>query len=215
VTAPLPPGRSSTNWSGYVLSGGPFSAVTGTFTVPSIEAAEVDTRVAEWVGLDGASPSDTALIQAGVQEDYDATTNTVRAYAWWEILPALETTAPLAVQPGDRVTVTLTQAGSGQWTIALQDDTTGQTFATTQAYAGSGATAEWIVEAPTSGQTGRPTTLGDYQPAVTFSGLRVTGTQGSLLALTMTQGGAPISVPSPLTPDGFSVAYGGTAPNPP
>jgi len=215
VAAPVPLGRASANWSGYVLSGGPFTTVTGTFDVPSIGAASADTGVAEWVGLDGASPSDTALIQAGVQEAYDFATGTVRTYAWWEVLPALETVVSLPVQPGDRVTVSLTQIGAGQWDIEIEDDSTGQTFATTQAYTGPGATAEWIVEAPTSGLTGTPMTLADYQPDVTFTGLRVTGTQGPLLALTMTAGAGPISVPSALTANGFAVAYGSTAPSPP
>ncbi len=74
VVAALPPSEKSSNWSGYVAAGGPFTAVAGTFNVPSLTATPTRAATAEWVGIDGSSASDPSLIQAGVQETYDPST---------------------------------------------------------------------------------------------------------------------------------------------
>jgi hypothetical protein len=147
-----------------------------------------------------------------VAESYDPSTNSVDVYAWWEILPALETYVPLSVEPGNEVTVTISQLSAGLWSISLKNDTTGQAFSTTQSYSGPGSTAEWIVEAPTSGSTGALDTLGHYVPNVTFRNLRISGTQGQLREVVMIENGVAVSGPSTLTSAGFTVAYGAVAP---
>ncbi|HUY30788.1 MAG TPA: G1 family glutamic endopeptidase [Acidimicrobiales bacterium] len=214
ITVALPPSgvTYTTNWAGYEVSGGPFTAVTGTFVVPGVAASPGGTLVAEWVGVDGAS--NTSLIQAGVEEAYDPASGTVTVDAWWEILPAFSTPIDMTVSIGDQVTVTIGEVTAATWQITLADVTTGQSFSTVQAYDGPGASAEWIVEAPTSG-SGAQFTLGAYGPPVSFTGLRITGTELALTADVMMQGTAPISVPSVYSANGFAVAYGGTAPPPP
>ena len=203
---------ASHNWSGYIERGGRFTAVRGTFNVPNLGASPGATATSEWVGNDGAAGDDRGLIQAGVAESYDPSTNRVRLYAWWEILPARETVVPLPVRVGDVMTVLVGKDGNGRWTISLRDDTSGRGFATTRAYAGPGSSAEWIVEAPTSA-AGRIKTLGHYVPDVDFSDLRFGGgPQESLDETQIVQDDSVLSTPSALTSRGFAVAYGSAAP---
>ena len=205
---------TSDNWSGYFETGGPFTQVTGTFNVPNLAASGTTTDTSEWVGIDGVG--DQSLIQAGVNEMYDPSTNLVNVQAWWEIIPAPATPIfTLAVVPGNTVTVTISELSAGLWAITVIDDTTGQTFTIDQAYSGPAQSAEWIVEAPTLIAANTVFTLGNYSPAVTFSNLGTVGTPTSLYGVVMVQNGVPVSMPSALVPAGFTVAYGSVVPTPP
>ncbi|MHB8313178.1 MAG: G1 family glutamic endopeptidase, partial [Candidatus Dormibacteria bacterium] len=167
--------------------------------------------MAEWVGIDGAANS--SLIQAGVGESYDPTTNLVQIQPWWEILPAPETPiTSLTVVPGNTVTVAIGQSSASTWTIQVTNDSTGQSFATDQPYTGPLSSAEWIVEAPTVSSSGAVAALGAYSPNITFTGLQSVGTSLGTTAVVMEQSGQVVSVPSPLTAVGFTVAYGSTTP---
>ncbi len=213
AAVPTPGSATSTNWSGYVAGGGPFAGASGTFTVPELAAASSETVTSEWVGIDGVTQS--ALIQAGVQEDYSPSTGLVDTSAWWEILPAPETPiTTMQVSPGDSVTVSIAQVSGTVWSIAVTDGTTGRTFATRQVYTGTGSSAEWIVEAPTS-LSGIQETLGAYSPPVSFTNLGASGPQTTLVAVSMVQGGSTVSTPSAMTAAGFSVSYDGAASTPP
>ena len=207
---------SSDNWAGYVAGPGPFTAASGTFNVPNLAATPTTSVTSEWVGIDGVQPNPT-LIQAGVTETYDPTTNLVSTNAWWEILPADPTSimipwSQLSVLPGHSVSVAIWQVSGTLWTLSVADNTTGQTFTTQQVYAGTLATADWIVEAPTDEPSGTIDTLGDFSPPVAFTDARVTGTQTTLDAWVMTQGGAEVAAPSALVSGSFSVSYTGTVP---
>ena len=202
---------TSSNWSGYAMGNGPYNYVSGTFNVPDLYATPGATYLSEWAGIDGATNSD--LIQAGVDEYYDPSTGYVYLSPWWEILPAPETLISMSVSPGDSITVTISQVSGSEWAIQLTDNTTGQSFLTDQTYTGPGSSVEWIVEAPEV--NGAMTTLADYSPAVTFTGVRFNGAETTLTDIDMVQGGAQVSTPSVFTTQGFAVAYGGTAPPPP
>ncbi len=209
---------SSQNWSGYVVTGGPYTSVAGTFTVPSLESGDTSTdQLAVWVGIDGFAYGDKSLIQAGVEERVNPNApGTFSVFPWWEILPAAETPiTSVTVAPGNQVTVAIVQVHASDWTITLTDDTTGESFTTTQAYDGPGSSAEWIVEAPdTLDNNGnpQPSPLAPYTPEVTFDGLGTTGPGMSWYDVLMTQNNTIVSTPSPLTPSGFSVAYTGPPP---
>jgi hypothetical protein len=226
ATAPAPPGSNaagppgvtalapgapvsavdSSNWSGYAAYGGPFTAITGTFDVPSLNAQAAATVTSEWVGVDGARNS--SLVQAGVLEQATAGGAGVEIYPWWEILPATETPiTTVNVPPGDSVTIDIYEVASGTWEISLVDNTNGQSFSTKQAYSGPGQSAEWIVEAPTSGRDNQVADLGPFTPSVSFTGLGTDGPVASLEVDTMVQGGVQVATPSGLTKSGFSVAY--------
>ena len=209
------PTVGSMNWSGYVLDGGPFTGVQGTFNVPNLYATSTSADVAEWVGIDGDGPANPGVFQAGVAEDYDLTTNRVFIRAWWESYPAPPVAIPLIVAPGDQISVKVAELSAGTWIIDLSDNTTGQIFATQQSYTGPATSAEWIVEAPYNSQTRSIETLGYFSSNVTFSNLAVGGNQGPLTRVVLVQNGVPVAVPSDLTPAGFTVAYGSVIPTPP
>ena len=210
----------SSNWSGYIELNGPFTSVTGTFSVPSllphIPASDL---MAEWVGIDGGAGGNS-LIQAGFNEVPDPNDPSNPAgfvvQPWWEILPAAETyISSVSIRPGDLVTVTVDQISGTDWRIALTDDTNGGSFTTDQSYNGPADTAEWILEALTV--NGNIATLAPFSPAATFSDLGFTGPSTELQKVVMVQPGnqAATATPSTLTPNGFNVAYGSTAPPPP
>jgi hypothetical protein len=201
----------SGNWSGYFIQGGPFTSVTGTFSVSNIDSGTpTGDHLAEWVGIDGVNSS--SLIQAGVNELINPSNpNLVVLNAWWEILPSTEVPIDsVVVRVGDEVTVTIGQISGTEWAITLTDDTNGGSFTTDQTYMGPRASAEWILEAPES--SGVTTPLAPYSPSLTFSGLRFVGSETTLNEDIMVQAGVQVSTPSALTANGFTIAYGNMAP---
>ena len=126
------------------------------------------------------------------------------------------------VKPGDSMTAGISQISSSSWNITIADLTEGWTFTTGVSYTGPGASAEWIVEAP-SLCTVHCTiaTLADYGK-VTFDNGTVNSGAGPGLTTNdagemLAKNGTVISIPS--VPDGlgdgFACAYGSTAPSPP
>jgi hypothetical protein len=194
-----------------VLLGGPFTGINGTFNVPSIYASSTDTATAEWVGIDGTSPSNPSILQAGVAEDYVAATNLYYVHAWIELYPAPPSAIPLAVSPGASVTVAISAVSAGLWNVFLKNNSTGQTYSINELYSGPATSAEWIVEAPYSTSTASVETLGNYTP-IAFTQLGVGPAAGSLARLVMVQNGVTVSVPSTLTSNGFIVGYGSIGP---
>lgn len=216
AAVPASADATSGNWSGYYLEGSGFTGVSSTFTVPNVSAASTNTDTSEWIGIDGVSNAN--LIQAGVTEDYSVATNQIDIYAWWEILPAPSTRISAAIvspSPGDRVSISIGQQSVGLWSVRVSDDTIGQVFTISLSYNGPLTSAEWIVEAATSSLTGDVLTLGQYAPNVVFTSPRYTGNETSTVSVQMVQGGVAVSTPSALSANGFSVAYGSSAPSPP
>jgi hypothetical protein len=205
----------SSNWSGYVELNGPFTTVTGTFSVPSLLAGTPHgDLLAEWVGIDGGN-GDNSLIQAGFNESPDPSSpGGFDIQPWWEILPSAETfITSVQIRAGDQVTVDIDQISATQWSITLTDDTDGQSFTIDRNYSGPASTAEWIVEALTA--SGKVATLAPYTPVVNFSNLGFSAATTKLQEVVMVQDGSQVSTPSALTADGFNVAYGNLAPRPP
>lgn len=141
---------TSQNWSGYVSTSGSFTSVTGTWKVPQPTATANGQLSADatWVGIGGVT--DENLVQAGTQAILNQNGTGIQYEAWYETLPSNENVIPLTVSPGDSITTTLTQTSSGQWQIALTDNTTGKSYQTLVAYQSSLSSAEWIEEAPLS-----------------------------------------------------------------
>jgi hypothetical protein len=211
---PGPPVRQhlSNNWSGWAVENGPYTDVRGTFNVPNLFASVGGSDNTEWVGIDGATNS--SLIQAGIHEEYNPSVGGVCIWAWWEVLPAPETQiSGMVVAPGNQVTVQIFQVSGSVCGLTVVDNSTGQSFGTEVIDTVPGTSAEWIVEAPPLISGVLP--FGDYTPAVTFSNLGVNGTLAAYDQIFMVQGGVVVSSPSALDPNGFTVAYGPTAPPPP
>ena len=151
------------------------------------------------MGVDGTSPSDPSLIQAGVDEQADPNSPSGFDYSpWWEILPATATPITnVTVSPGDKIMVTIWQVSGPTWEINLVDETTGESFSTPpEHYTGPGSTAEWVVEATTECRSQcRTSPLAPYSPAVKFTDLGMAGPQKSLDEITMVQGQGPCRRP--------------------
>jgi hypothetical protein len=156
-SAPAPgalPARArgqSSNWSGYAASGGKYTSVTGTWTVPQPSATGTLGADAAWVGIGGENSRD--LIQAGTEETV-LSSGTIHYDAWIEMLPQYSHPIPLAVHPGDSITVGIDQQPDGSWKIAFKNNTTTNTYERTVQYTSTLSSAEWIEEAPSGGRGG-------------------------------------------------------------
>lgn len=154
----------SSNWSGYnigidypqVPTGTTFSSVSAEWTVPA--ATQHTPGQAEdsatWIGIgggcvtDNCTVTDNTLIQAGTEQDVSAS-GQASYDAWWEIIPEPQTQVSLPVQAGDTVKVTISETSTpGDWSIVIDNVTTGNAFSTTTPYASSKDTVEWIEETP-------------------------------------------------------------------
>jgi hypothetical protein len=146
----------SLNWAGYAVTpGSGITAVSSTFTVPS--AGELPPGFsASWAGIGGYTSSD--LIQAGVSENSAAGGELLGGQynAWYEILPASETpitggcsgnVPSCTVNPGDKISVNISNAGGNTWNISLSD-AGNWSWSKSVAYASTESSAEWIQEAP-------------------------------------------------------------------
>jgi hypothetical protein len=218
--APVEPGASadvsqSRNWAGYAATGGTFTAVSGTWTVPIVSAGRTAAADATWVGIGGVSAND--LIQAGT----DATVQSGRVIytAWVELLPQASQPAPLVVSAGDTVSVAITQQSGDTWQILIRDTTTGQSYQKRVTYQSSRSSAEWVEEAPA---VGRRTLLPldnfgtiNFRDATTVEdGQQHSIAQAGGQAITMSsRTGQPAAQPSALGDDGasFSVTRTNTA----
>ncbi|HEV2591008.1 MAG TPA: G1 family glutamic endopeptidase [Gaiellaceae bacterium] len=209
--APDAPTDKSTNWSGYGLTGGPFTSVSGTFNVPAITGSgSAQMSAAEWAGIDGFGPGASSIIQAGVDETYSPAFGNV-TFPWYELYPAPSMSIPMSVSAGDEVTVAISEVSAGLWDLLVKDSTNAQSFDAQFSYGGADTTVEWIMEAPFSVASQSVIPLPPFTP-VTFTNLAAAPTAQPATRFVMYQGGQPISTPSPLTANGFTVAYGNATP---
>ncbi|HUQ42251.1 MAG TPA: G1 family glutamic endopeptidase [Candidatus Limnocylindrales bacterium] len=197
---------TSSNWSGYSASGGSFTSVTGTWTVPTV-AATINGADATWVGIGGIDTRD--LIQAGTQATVSG--GDVTYNAWIEMLPASSKPISLSVNPGDSVTVSITQKTALDWTIELRNNTTGGRYNTTVQYRSTNSSAEWVQEAPSTGGGLVPLdafgTLRFMNATAVRDGVTVDLRAAGAHAITMVNGARqPLAVPSVIGDDGASFA---------
>ena len=121
---------TSGNWAGYVaLTGGStksYKEVQSDYTVPSVNCNSVGTGdgfAYHWVGLDGwnsgtVEQDGVAGFCEGGSASYDA---------WWEMFPN-GINLVFSVSPGDAITSSVTYNGGGNYTLFLNDHTSGQSF---------------------------------------------------------------------------------------
>ena len=209
---PFPDNRNTShNWSGYAATGGSYTSVTGTWTVPQFNADSQPGIDAAWVGIGGVRSRD--LIQAGTQQSVTGSGST-QYEAWIEMLPRSSRPVPLSVHPGDSVTVSISEQAADQWLIDFVNNTTGQTYQTTQQYSSSHSSAEWVEEAPSGGRGGvlpldNFGTIQFSDGSTVKDGQSVNIAQAGAQAITMVgNNNQALAVPSGLSDDGaaFSVA---------
>jgi Peptidase A4 family len=157
-------GRStSTNWSGYDVTGSRALHVIGTWTQPSASCgAGENSWSSPWVGIDG----DTSNTVEQIGTDTDCSGGAPLYYAWYEMYPKSLVQIPMTVTPGHSYTGEVTTSGSGSFTLKLTDNSTNPkaVFQTIQSSKRARlASIEWIMEGPSSG------TLTNFG-SVSFSG---------------------------------------------
>ncbi|MEK4008118.1 G1 family glutamic endopeptidase [Paenibacillus sp. FSL H3-0333] len=142
-------GWTSSNWSGYAISGkkGSYRQISADWIVPYVKPTVKPTFSSAWIGIDGFKNS--SLIQTGT--GHESVNGKVRYYAWWEILPASETVIPFPVSPGNHMRASIVKLSPGKWCITLRNLSKCWVFRTVQRYNGPQSSAEWIVEAPQVG----------------------------------------------------------------
>ena len=216
-------GWQSSNWSGFATtSPTPFTGVSGNWNVPSVSATSSPSYSAAWVGIDGFN--NNSLIQTGTEQDYY---NGASHYvAWWTTSAQgfAEQQLNEPVSPGDPIIAKITETDSttSTWSITLQDGSGnhGWIFTKSLTYTGPGASAEWILEAPTVG--GRIAPLAHYSLTTFDPGTIDDNANPGLVASDggeMVQGSRSHVVSIPSGPDtdtdGFNINYGSTAPSAP
>jgi hypothetical protein len=204
------PGRDlpeSRNWAGYDASGGSFTGVSATWSVPQFAPDSPAGADAIWVGIGGVNGAD--LIQAGTQETVSGR-GTTEYQAWVEMLPQASRPVPLSINAGDSITVSLQEQASGNWLVVFMNNTSGKSYQLTVPYASSRSSAEWVVEAP-SARRGRVLPLDTFgsvsftQATTVENGKTLTIAQAGGHPITMIgQRGRQLARPSPLDPDGAS-----------
>jgi hypothetical protein len=128
--------------------------------------------------------------------------------------PANPVVIPLTIRAADEMTATVTTDGSGNYTLTLTDDTTSDSYTTTQADGPTQpSSAEVIAEDP--GPLGSPVPLADFD-TVDFSGCAFNGQPLSAFACTQwdmeSNGGVLEAVPSALGGAGASFSVSTVAP---
>ncbi len=205
----------SQNWSGYAATGGTYTAVSGSWTVPEFTPDSPAGADAAWVGIGGVNATD--LIQAGTQQTVSGNGST-QYQAWVETLPQASHPVPLTVNPGDSVSISITQdpRNQTQWQVAFTNNTSGQTYNVTEHYTSSMSSAEWIEEAPSAAR-GRQLPLDNFGSISFSQGSTVKDGQSLSIAssgakpITMvSRGNRQVARPSTLASDGasFTVTQG-------
>ena len=196
---------TSSNWSGYAVTGSRFTSVSASWTEPTAKCSGT-AYSSFWVGLDG----DTSNTVEQTGTDADCSGSTPQYYAWYEMYPKFPVNLRGTVRPGDHLSASVTTDGSGRFTLTITDSTQGWTN-TTNARLKSAklASAEVIAEAPSS--SGGVLPLANFG-TVSFSGAKA---NGSLLTsstphldpITMQSGSTVKAQPSSISNGAFSVAW--------
>lgn len=202
-------GYTSTNWSGYLMTGSSFTTVSGAWTATNPTGPSGTTSAdSAWIGIGGVTASD--LIQVGT-ENTVTPSGQVQTAAFYEMLP--DASIPIdtmTVAPGDAISAAITQTAPGQWSINITDGTSGQSFSKAVSYASSLSSAEWIEEDP-SFSRGRQIPFDNFD-TIPFNGAHTTGNgsdlnliAGNAQPVTMVnRSGQVIAMPSAVGGDGAS-----------
>jgi len=210
----------STNWAGYFDAGTHFNSVSSTFIVPT--ATQRNPGQAEfasiWDGIGGITKGTTALVQAGIHIQVEPGGHAAYS-AFIEGLNrqggSLFNAPELAVRPGDRLSVVVTEVGPRLVNYRIADWSTGRRFDKTFEFSGDSSSAEWIVEAPRI--NGVLATTPNLSP-IRFLDTGFNDHLGLLqnrITMVNAHTGAPIYTASmPIRDDGFTVCSGASCAGP-
>jgi len=162
---------TSTNWSGYAATGRTFTSVASSWTEPTGTCSSGSQYSSFWVGLDGYNSN--SVEQTGT--DVDCSGRTAQYYAWYEMYPAGSVEINHTVRPGDKISASVTYAGSNKFTLQIADSTQGWTYSTSKTLSGAPrSSAEVITEAPCCTSSGGILPLADFGK-VSYTGSTANG----------------------------------------
>ncbi|HEX5175195.1 MAG TPA: G1 family glutamic endopeptidase [Gaiellaceae bacterium] len=196
---------TSTNWSGYAVTGGRYTQVSSSWKVPAVSCAGT-AYSSFWVGLDG----DTSGTVEQTGTDSDCSGSTPQYYAWYEMYPKFPSNYSNPVRSGDSMSASVTTNGSGSFTLTITDSTQGWTRTTTARLKSAKlASAEVIAEAPSS--SGGVLPLANFG-TVSFSsakanGALLTSSTPGIDPITMQSGSTVKAKPSSISSGNFSVTW--------
>ena len=98
---------TSTNWSGYAVTGSRFTSVSASWTEPTVKCSGT-AYSSFWVGLDG----DTSNTVEQTGTDADCSGSTPQYYAWYEMYPKFPVNLRGTVRPGDHLSASVTTNGN-------------------------------------------------------------------------------------------------------
>lgn len=211
AAAPNIRGKNSTssNWSGYATvrgslttpTAGTVTNVVGSWTVPTVTTTSGDSYSAAWVGIDGYASK--TVEQIGTSQDW--VNGSARYYAWWEMYPKpSKLISNVAIHPNDRITADVTYLGNKRYRLTITNVTTGKSFTTAQKGNGSRSSAEWIMEAPSSGGVLPLAQFGSiaFSNCTFNNGLPIDAPGWLYDPITLATGGTPLATPSGLKAGG-------------
>jgi len=211
---------TSSNWSGYAVTGSGFTIAKGSWHVPEVDCTKTpNTYSSLWVGIDG--DIDNTVEQNGTESDCSGTTPVY--YAWYEFYPASSVLIKdVPIKPGNIIYAEISYNGS-EFTLYIKNETTGLSHSHTKAVSGAKRnSAEWIAEAPSNSGGILPLAdfgkgnFGDDKTGISDTNWATDSTItgpiidfGSREKITMTYSGGNKAVPTNLTTDGtsFTVAW--------
>jgi hypothetical protein len=194
---------TSTNWSGYAVTGGRYTTVSASWTEPSVSCSGT-AYSSFWVGLDGDTSS--TVEQTGT--DADCSGSTPQYYAWYEMYPKFPVNFSNPVQPKDSMSASVTNTGSGNFTLTITDNTRGWSKSiNARLRSAKLSSAEVIAEAPSG--SGGVLPLANFG-TVSFTNARANGslltssTPGIDPITMVTSSGTVKAQPSSISSGGFS-----------
>jgi hypothetical protein len=195
---------TSSNWSGYAVTGSKYTSVSASWTEPSVSCSGT-AYSSFWVGLDGDTSN--SVEQTGT--DADCSGSTPQYYAWYEMYPKYPVNLKGTVKPGDHLSASVTTDGKGNFVLAITDSTQGWTNTTNAKLRGAAlASAEVIAEAPSSRSGVLP--LANFG-TVNFTSAMANGvamnTLSGLDPITMASGSTTKALPGNMSNGSFSVVW--------
>src|SRR5438270_9216278 len=113
---------TSSNWSGYAVTGGRYTSVSASWTEPSVSCSGT-AYSSFWVCLDG----DTSNTVEQTGTDADCSSGSPVYYGWYEMYPKFPVNYSNPLSPGDSMSASVTYLGSGSFRLMLTDATKGWT----------------------------------------------------------------------------------------
>jgi hypothetical protein len=198
---------TSTNWSGYAVTGTRYTSVSASWTEPAVDCSVTPTGWSSfWIGLDGDNSS--TVEQTG--SEADCRSGSAVHSAWYEMYPKFPVNFTNPVSAGDQFTASVTTDGRGNFTLTLVDHTKGWTqtnFAKLKSARLS--SAEVIAEAPSS--SGGVLPLADFGTvgfsSAAVNGRTLTSSTAGLDPITMASGSTVKAAPSSLGSGSFSISW--------